>query len=77
MEKKIKTTKELDQNSIELELLENTENNEKCKKENRNKLIYGNDINIKNPAKLGNLRAFIYINNYPLIAVGPNCNKIY
>ena len=43
----------------------------------KNKLIYGNDINIKKPKRLGNLRAFFYINDYPLIAIGPNCNKFY
>lgn len=36
--------------------------------------IYGNDINIKNPFKLGNSYAFLYVKNQPLIIIGPHCN---
>ena len=61
----------------ELDILENSEKIGKENLENKNKLIYGNDVNIKNPKKLGNLRAFLYINDYPLIVIGPNCNKFY
>ena len=74
---KIKTREEPNQNSIELELLEDSENNADENFEKKNKLIYGNDFNIKKPKRLGNLRAFFYINDYPLIAIGPNCNKFY
>ena len=59
----------------ELDILENSEKSWKENRGNKNKLIYGNDVNIKNPKKLGNLRAFLYINDYPLIVIGPNCNK--
>ena len=74
---KTKIKEESNQNSIELDLLEDSENNGEENRENKNKLIYGNDINIKKPKRLGNLRAFLYINDYPLIAIGPNCNKFY
>ncbi len=70
---KIKTKENSNNNSIELDLIENTENIDG----KRNKLIYGNNANIKNPKKLGNLRAFIYIKDYPLIAIGPNCKNIF
>jgi len=74
---KTKIKEESNQNSIELDLLEDSENNDEQNLEKKNKLIYGNDINIKKPKRLGNLRAFFYINDYPLIAIGPNCNKFY
>ena len=61
----------------ELDILENSEKIGKENLENKNKLIYGNDINIRNPKQLGNLKAFLYINDYPLIVIGPNCNKFY
>ena len=40
------------QNFRELEILENSEKNWKENLENKNKLIYGNDINIKKPKRL-------------------------
>ena len=61
----------------ELDILENSEKIGKENLENKNKLIYGNDINIRNPKQLGNLKSFLYINDYPLIVIGPNCNKFY
>ena len=61
----------------ELDILENSEKGGKENRGNKDKLIYGNDINIKNPKRLGNLRALLYINDYPLIVIGPNCNKFY
>ena len=36
-------------------------------------LIYGTPITIKNPRKIGNMRAYLYINNFPLIVIGPDC----
>ena len=36
-------------------------------------LVYGVSIEIKKPRKLGSVKAFIYINNFPLIVIGPNC----
>jgi hypothetical protein len=47
--------------------------NRKIKKIDNSNLIYGNDINIKQPKKLGNSFVFCYINNWPLITIGPNC----
>ena len=73
---KMKPKEDSYQNSIELDLLEDSENKNEESDEKDNKL-YGNDISIKNPKKLGNLRAFIYINDYPLIVLGPNCNHFY
>ena len=74
---KTKIKEESNQDSIELDLLEDSENNDEENLEKKNKLINGNDINIKKPKRLGNLRAFFYINDYPLIAIGPNCNKFF
>ena len=74
---KTKIKEESNQNSIELDLLEDSENNDEQNLEKKNKLIYGNDINIKKPKRLGNLTALLYINDYPLIVLGPNCNKFY
>ena len=36
-------------------------------------LIYGAPIIIENPRKIGNMRAYLYINNFPLIVIGPDC----
>ena len=64
------------QNYKELDILEDSRSEEESFNENEYKL-YGNDINIKNPKKLGNLRAFLYIRDYPLIVLGPNSNNFY
>ena len=49
-------------------------------KEEENKfsgsLLYGNSINDLKPKYLGKARAFCYINNYPIIIIGPDC-KFY
>ena len=37
------------------------------------KKIYGNPISSKHPHKIGRSYAFLYINNYPLIVIGPDC----
>ena len=39
-------------------------------------LLYGNHIDNLHPKYLGKSRAFLYINNYPLIIIGPDC-KFY
>ena len=39
--------------------------------------LYGNDITIKKPSKLGELRILLYLKDYPLIAIGPQSNNIY
>ena len=36
-------------------------------------LIYGTSIEIKNPRNIGSMKAFFYINNYPIIVIGPDC----
>ena len=38
-------------------------------------LLYGNSINDLKPKHLGNLLAFLYINETPLILIGPDCKK--
>ena len=38
-----------------------------------NYLLYGNQINNLHPKYLGNSRALFYINNYPIITIGPDC----
>ena len=64
-----------EQNQIpkELDILEESENISELIQEKGNKL-YGNDINIKRPRNLGNLRAYFYIKDYPLIVMGPKRN---
>lgn len=71
----MKMEKEENENSIKLELLDNSKDNEIDSKENRDKL-YGNDISIKKPKKLGKLRTLLYIKDYPLIAIGANSKQI-
>ena len=36
-------------------------------------LFYGNNINELKPKFLGNMRAFLYYKNSPLIIIGPDC----
>ena len=39
----------------------------------KNYLLYGNHIENLHPKYLGKARALFYINNYPLIIIGPDC----
>ena len=75
------------EDSITLNSLSNTKNSnytinsikivdsEKLSIKNKEiELLYGNDINIKHPRKLGNLKVLYYSkNDYPLIILGPDC----
>lgn len=65
-----------DMNSIELDLIEDSKEDKKEINDNKIKL-YGNDITIKKPSKLGELRILLYLKDYPLIAIGPQSNNIY
>jgi hypothetical protein len=38
--------------------------------------LYGNNINVLNPKKIGKLYSFLYINNKPLIVIGSECKNI-
>lgn len=67
---------EQEQQSIELELIGNS-NCEEDEKETEMNKLYGNDINIKRPKKLGRLRALLYIKDYPLIMIGSKCKQFY
>jgi hypothetical protein len=35
--------------------------------------VYGNDLRIKQPSKLGNVYSFLFVNGDPLIILGPQC----
>jgi hypothetical protein len=35
--------------------------------------IYGRDIRIQKPACIGNVYAFWYVKNQPMIIIGPHC----
>ncbi len=65
-----------DMDSIELDLIEDSKEDKKEINDNKIKL-YGNDITIKKPSKLGELRILLYLKDYPLIAIGPQSNNIY
>ncbi len=72
----MKVKEEPNKNSIELELLE-CYNKKEDKMEDKKNKLYGNDINIERPKKLGKLRALLYIKDYPLIIIGPHCNQFF
>jgi len=36
--------------------------------------VYGSDIKLKAPLKLGKTFSFFYINGFPLFIIGPQCN---
>ena len=40
-------------------------------------LLFGLPLNEGNPRKIGSLNAFLYINNSPLIVIGPHCKYIF
>lgn len=48
----------------------------KVDQQKKNLLLYGNNINDLTPKHLGKLFAFFYINQKPLIIIGPDCKKI-
>lgn len=37
--------------------------------------VYGTDLRIKNPCKMGGLITLLFIENQPIVCVGPQCNK--
>ena len=76
---------EIDNNSKSRKLLsekkeslkeDNKEKNYENKNNNKNLFLYGNNIKIKNPKKIGKMWAFLYYKGNPLIVIGPNCKKI-
>ena len=76
---------EIDSNSKSKKLLiekkeslkeDNVEKNYENKNNNKNLLLYGNNIKMKNPKKIGKMWAFLYYKGNPLIVIGPNCKKI-
>jgi len=76
---------EIDNNSKSKKLLNdkkeslieyNEEKNYENKNNNKNLLLYGNNIKMKNPKKIGKMWAFLYYKGNPLIVIGPNCKKI-
>ena len=36
--------------------------------------LFGRDISIKNPFRIGNVFALLYIKEQPIIIIGPHCN---
>ena len=36
-------------------------------------LIFGVSINILKPRKIGSVKTFFYVNNFPLTIIGPDC----
>ena len=76
---------EIDSNSKSKKLLNdkkeslieyNEEKNYENKNNNKNLLLYGNNIKMKNPKKIGKMWAFLYYKGNPLIVIGPDCKKI-
>jgi len=39
--------------------------------------VYGNDIKMENPLKIGKCFSFLYFNGYPIITIGPECKNFY
>ena len=52
-------------------------NNSNNNKSTKSYLLYGNHIDILHPKYLGRAKALFYINNYPLIIIGPDCKFIF
>ena len=65
-------------NDKKISLLQYNEQNREIKENiiidnDKSNTLYGNNISIKNPKKIGNMWAFFYCNDCPLIVIGPNC----
>ena len=52
-------------------------NNSNNNKSTKSYLLYGNHIDNLHPKYLGRAKALFYINNYPLIIIGPDCKFIF
>lgn len=37
--------------------------------------VYGNDLRMKNPYRMGNVITFIFFNGHPLVVLGPQCKQ--
>jgi len=74
---------EADDNEAAIEYNREEETKLKPRSENLNNsnigtkkyLLYGNHIDNLKPKYLGKARAFCYINNYPIIIIGPDCKS--
>jgi hypothetical protein len=42
---------------------------------NNSVIVYGYDIKSKKPKKTGNTFSFFYLNDYPIIILGPKCKR--
>ena len=55
---------------------EKYEENLQNKTKKINNTLYGNNITIKNPKKIGEMKVLFYFRDYPLIVIGPECKFI-
>ncbi len=39
--------------------------------------VYGNDIRLENPIKIGKCFSFLYFKGFPLFTVGPECKNYF
>ena len=65
-------------NDKKISLLQYNEQNKEVKENiiidnDKSNTLYGNNISIKNPRKIGNMWAFLYCNDNPSIVIGPDC----
>lgn len=72
--------KEIKSNNLKESLLfkdfEKHEENLQNKTKKINNTLYGNNITIKNPKKIGEMKVLFYFRDYPLIVIGPECKFI-
>ncbi len=59
------------ENNLDFPIIKNEE------KKFSGSLLYGNSINNITPKRLGRLYAFFYINENPLIIIGPDCKNYH
>ena len=64
---------ENDNDKLNIPIIEKEQEVQKNNVENNNILLYGNDINNLYPKYLGKMLSLIYIQNQPLITIGPDC----
>lgn len=57
-------------------LNKNIENVSTTNSSTPNLKVFGNDLKVKNPSKIGNVHSYLFINGQPLITLGPQCNII-
>lgn len=48
-----------------------------CIGQDKSACVYGNDLRVKNPCKMGGLFTLLFYRDQPLICIGPQCKLMF